>query len=125
MVGGMTMSEEKLKELPYERIAMAGGEMPDGLEWYDRQLFLMLRSLYWQYKKGVVDRETASREKRKLLKDRDFQLFQDNFTKDIAKMIIDTEQARQAYRKNRTLENADAIILAFEGVPVTFNEEAL
>jgi hypothetical protein len=125
LVGGLKVSEVKLKELPYERIAMAGGEMPDDLEWYDRQLFLMLRTLYWQYKQGIVDRETASREKRKLLDDRDFQLFQDNFTKDIAKKIIDTEQARQAYRKNRTLENADAIILAFEGVPVTFNEEAL
>jgi hypothetical protein len=59
------------------------------------------------------------------LKDRDFQIFQDNFTKDIAKTIMETEQARQEYRKNRTLENADEIILAFEGVPVTFNEEAL
>ena len=115
------MSNDKMIELPYEKVAMSGGEMPDDLEWYDRRLFLMLRTLYWQYKQGIVDRETASREKRKLLKDRDFQLFQDNFTKDIAKKIMETEEARQAYRKKRTLENADAIILAFEGVPVTFN----
>ena len=119
------MADNALPELPYERIAMVGGEMPDDLEWYDRQLFLMLRTLYWQYKQGIVDRETASREKRKLLKDRDFQLFQDNFTKDIAKKIMDTDAARVEYRKNRTLENADAIILAFEGVPVTFNEGGL
>ena len=119
------MANDKLPELVYERIAMAGGEMPDDLEWYDRQLFLMLRTLYWQYKQGIVDRETASREKRKLLKDRDFLLFQDDFTKDIAKKIVETEKARNEYRKNRTLENADAIILAFEGVPVTFNEEVL
>ena len=119
------MAEPKLMELPYEKIAMVGGEMPDDLEWFDRTLFLQLRMLYHQFKQGVVDRETASREKRKLLKDRDFQIFQDNFTKDIAKKIMETEQARQEYRKNRTLENADAIILAFEGVPVTFNEEAL
>lgn len=115
----------KNSELPFERIAMVGGEMPDDLEWFDRQLFLMLRTLYWQYKQGIVDRETASQEKKKLIRDRDFQLFQDNFAKDIAKKIMDTEKARQEYRKNRTLENADAIILAFEGVPVTFNEEAL
>lgn len=115
-------NEEKLQELPFERIAMCGGEMPDDLEWYDRQLFLMLRTLYWQYKQGIVDRDTASREKRKLLKDRDFQIFQDNFTKDIAKKIMDTEEARREYRKNRTLENADEIIFAFEGVPVTFNK---
>lgn len=119
------MAEERLPEFEYERQAMAGGEMPDGLEWYDRQLFLMLRTLYWQYKQGIVDRETASREKRKLLQDRDFQLFQDNYTKDIAKKLMETGEARAEYRKNRTLENADAIILAFEGAPVTFNEEAL
>lgn len=112
------MADTALTELPYERIAMAGGEMPDDLDWYDRQLFLMLRTLYWQYKNGIVDRETASREKRKLLKNRDFQLFQENLTKDIAKKIVDTEEARRQYRKNRTLENADAVILAFEGVPV-------
>lgn len=119
------MAGNTLPELPYERIAMAGGEMPDDLEWFDRTLFLQLRMLYHQFKNGVVDRETASREKRKLLKDRDFQIFQDNFTKDIAKRVMETEKARQEYRKNRTIENADAIILAFEGVPVTFNEEAL
>lgn len=112
------MADTALTELPYERIAMAGGEMPDDLDWYDRQLFLMLRTLYWQYKNGIVDRETASREKHKLLKNRDFQLFQENLTKDIAKKIVDTEEARRQYRKNRTLENADAVILAFEGVPV-------
>ena len=119
------MADDKMPELPFERIAMACGEMPDDLEWFDRQLFLQLRMLYHQYKEGIIDRQTASREKRKLLKDRDFHIFQDNFTKDIAKKIMDTDTARVAYRKNRTLENADAIILAFEGVPVTFNEEAL
>ena len=118
-------SNDKMQELPYERIAMAGGEIPDDLEWYDRQLFLMLRTLYWQYKQGIVDRETASREKQKLLKDYNLKKFQDDFTKDIAKKIMDTDAARAEYRKNRTLENADAIILAFEGVPVTFNEETL
>lgn len=119
------MAENTLPELPYERIAMAGGEMPGDIEWYDRQMFLCLRMLYHQFKQGIVDRETASSEKRKLLRDYDLNKFQQNFTKNIAKKIMETEQARQEYRKNRTLENADAIIFAFEGVPVTFNEEAL
>lgn len=119
------MAEKVLPQLAFERIAMAGGEMPDDLEWFDRTIFLQLRMLYDQYRKGLVDRETASREKRRMLEDREFQLFQDNLVKDLAKTVVETEKARQEYRKNRTLENADAIILAFEGVPVTFNEEAL
>ena len=119
------MAEQTLPELPYERIAMAGAEMPDDLVWYDRQMFLQLRMLYYQYKQRVIDRETASREKRKLLHDYDFNKCLDNITGMIAKKMTETEKARVEYRKNRTLENADAIILAFDGVPVTFNEEAL
>ena len=107
------MAEEKLLELPYERIAMAGGEIPDGLEYYDRQMFLSLRMLYHQYKTGIVDRDTATREKRKLLDDYDFKKWQEKFTANIAETIMNTEKARSEYRKNRTLENADAIILAF------------
>lgn len=106
-------------ELSYEKIAMAGGEMPDELEWYDRQMFLMLRTLYWQYKQGIVDRETASREKGKMIRDYSLNKTQHESTANFAKTIMETEKARQTYRKNRTLENADAIILAFEGVPVT------
>ena len=119
------MANEKLMELPYEKIAMSGGEMPDDIEWFDCQTFLSLRMLYHQYKIGLVDRETATREKRTILKDYDHNKWAEDYTKDIANRIADTEKARQAYRKNRTLENADAIILAFEGVPITFNEEAL
>lgn len=112
----------KLTELPYERIAMRGGEMPDGLEWYDRQMFLSLRMLYHQHRSGIIDREIARREKIRLLNDYDFQKWQDEFTAHIATKIKETEEARTRYRKNRTLENADAIILAFEGVPVTVSE---
>jgi hypothetical protein len=119
------MADNALTELPYERIAMAGGEMPDGLEWYDRQIFLQLRMLYHQFKQGIVDRPTASREKAKMLRDYSLNKTQQELTADFARTIRKTEDARVAYRNNRTLENADAIILAFEGVPVTFNEEAL
>lgn len=118
-------TEARIVELPYERIAMAGGEMPDGLQWFDRQIFLQLRMLYEQFKKGIVDRETASKEKRRILENYDLRKFQENYTKDIAQIIMKTEEARNAYRKNRTLENADAIILAFEGVPVSANDEVL
>lgn len=116
------MADNTLPELTYERIAMAGGEMPDDLEWYDRHMFIQLRMLYHQFKTGIIDRETASREKRKMLKDYDFNKFQEDLTRDMAKKIMDTDAARSEYRKNRTLENADAIILAFEGVPVVLND---
>ncbi len=119
------MANDHLPELPYERIAMAGGEMPDNLSSADQQMFLELRLLYDTYKKSIIDRETARKEKVKLLHNHQANVVMDNLTKQWAQSHVKTEQARQTYRKNRTLENADAIILAFEGVPVTFNEEAL
>ena len=62
------MSESKLLELPYEKIAMAGGEMPKGLEYPDQILFLELRLLYDSYKRKLIDRETATQEKVELLR---------------------------------------------------------
>lgn len=119
------MAEEKMQELSYEKIAMSGGEMPDGLCGADQQMFLELRLLYDSYKRGIVDRETAKKEKAKMLVEYRANLVMDSLARHWAQQHLKTEQARQTYRKNRTLENADAIILAFEGVPVAFNEEAL
>jgi hypothetical protein len=67
----------------------------------------------------------AKKEKIKLLHNHQANVIMDNLTKQWAQQHIKTEETRRNYRLNRTLENADAIILAFEGVPVTFNEEAL
>ena len=119
------MAESKLLELSYEKIAMAGGEMPDDLSNADQQMFLELRLLYDSYKKGIIDRNVARREKAKLLDEYKANALMDVFCKQWAQQHTKTEQARQAYRKNRTLENADAVILAFEGVPVKIAEEAL
>ena len=57
------MAESKLLELPYEKIAMAGGEMPTGMEYPDQILFLELRLLYDSYKRNLVTREQATLEK--------------------------------------------------------------
>lgn len=118
------MADSALPELPYERIAMSGSEMPDGLSSADQQMFLELRLLYDSHKRGIIDRGTARKEKVKLLNNYHANVIVENLTKQWAQQHMKTEQARQTYRKNRTLENADAVILAFEGVPVTFNEEA-
>ena len=55
------MAESKLLELPYEKIAMAGGEMPEGLEYPDQILFLELRLLYDSYKRKLIERQHRKR----------------------------------------------------------------
>lgn len=107
---------DKPAVLPYEKIAMSGGEMPDGLTWYDREVFLQLRMLYKQYYDGIIDRDTAKEEKSKILERYEFQKFQDEFAANCALLLMETLEARKEYRKNRTLEAADKILFAIERV---------
>lgn len=101
--------------LPYEKIAMAGGEMPDGLEYPDQVLFLELRMLYDQFKKGIIDKATATKEKKKLLDAYRVYQFNDQMGKEWVEQIKLTEFARSAYLKDRTLENADKLVALIEG----------
>lgn len=100
---------------PYERQAMNGDELPKGLEYPDQVLYILLRALYDQLRKGIIDRDTAIREKKKLLKEYEAYKFVDQIGKEWVKVIKDTEIARANYRKNRTLENADKLLIAIEG----------
>ena len=109
------MAETKLLELPYEKIAMAGGEVQKGLEYPDQILFLELRLLYDSYKRKLIDREVATREKIELLRTYEAHKIVENIGKEWVDQIKRTEMARAAYRKERTLENADRVVDCVEG----------
>lgn len=109
------MTESKLLELPYEKIAMAGGEMPGGLDYPDQILFLELRLLYDSYKRKMIDRETATREKVELLRTYEGHKAVESMGKLWVEQIKKTELFRADYRKNRTLENADRLLKSIEG----------
>lgn len=100
---------------PYERQAMNGDEMPNGLSYPDQVLYLCFRMLYAQLRMGIVDRDTAVREKRKLMQEYGQYKFVDEMGKEWVKRIRDTDIARSEYRKCRTLENADRILFAIDG----------
>jgi hypothetical protein len=109
------MAQTKLLELTYEKSAMAGEEMPKGLEYPDQILFLELRLLYDSYKKNLVDRDTATREKIELLRTYEAHKVVDRMGKEWVDQIKRTELARAAYRKNKTIENADKLVVCVEG----------
>ena len=109
------MSESKLLELPYEKIAMSGGEMPKGLEYPDQILFLELRLLYESYKKGIIDRNSATMEKVELLRAYEAHKIVDRMGKEWVEQIKTTELARSVYRKDKTIENADKLLACVEG----------
>jgi hypothetical protein len=109
------MAESKLLELPYEKIAMAGGEMPKGLEYPDQILFLELRLLYDSYKRKLIDRDKATQEKVELLRTYEAHKIVDKMGKEWVEVIRLTELARAEYRKNPCHENAMKLIDIIEG----------
>lgn len=109
------MKDSKLLELPYEKTAMSGGEMPKGLEYPDQILFLELRLLYESYRRGVIDRNVATREKAELIRTYESHNIVDRMGKEWVEQIKRTELARAEYRKNKTIENAEKLISCVEG----------
>ena len=109
------MAENEGLPIELERDAMNGKEMPDGLSYPEQILYLELRMLYDQYKKGIIDREMAAREKKRLLIEYRCYKFREQLGDEWVQIIKQTELARAAYRKERTLENADKLLDAVEG----------
>ena len=112
---GKTMADETGTVLPWEKDAMAGLEMPKGLSYPDQILYLELRMLYHQYYQKVIDRETATKEKKKLIDEYRVNQFREELGKQWVEVIRLTDIARCDYKKNRTLENADRLIEIIEG----------
>lgn len=109
------MAEETGIVLPWEKDAMAGLEMPNGLSYPDQILYLELRMLYAQYFKKLIDRERATNEKKKLLDEYRVYKFREEMGNHWVEVIRLTDIARCDYKKNRTLENADRLVEIIEG----------
>ena len=109
------MAEETGTVLPWEKDAMAGLEMPGGLSYPDQILYLELRMLYHQYYQKVIDRDTAKKEKKKLLDEYSLNQFREELCKQWVDVTRLTELARSDYRKNPCHENAMKLIEIIEG----------
>lgn len=109
------MADETGIVLPWEKDAMAGLEMPKGLSYPDQILYLELRMLYHQYYQKVIDRETAIKEKKKLLDEYRIYKFHYELGNQCVETIRLTELARADYRKNPCHENAMKLIEIIEG----------
>lgn len=109
------MADETGIVLPWEKDAMAGLEMPDGLSYPDQILYLSLRMLYRQYYQKIIDREAATKEKKRLLVEYEVYRFREEMAKEWVEVIRLTELARAEYRKNPCQENAMRLIDTIEG----------
>ena len=104
-------------ELPFERAAMRGEEMPDGLLLSEQKVFIALRSLYAAYRRGEIERERASREKQMLIRQMEHEIKVDELNEKISHLWKRIEIPALEYAKNPTRKIADAFYAAVYGLP--------
>ena len=89
--------------------------MPEGLTMAGQVMFAGLRLIYKGFCRGYISSETAGKERNQLVAECRAFAFRDDLAFDWARKLKETEAARQAYRKERTLDNADRLLAALEG----------
>ena len=109
----MTLDEIQVAAYDFQRIPDPELPAADCLFWY------MLRDIYDRYRNGLITQAEGEAEKQKaMIKYRVNKGTVESavaFLRFNAKMWQVTEQARSNYRLNRTLENADALVEAWDG----------
>nr|DAE45820.1 MAG TPA: hypothetical protein [Caudoviricetes sp.] len=90
--------------------------MPEGLKFPDMVMYQALAALYGRYRMKTITRDRASFEKKALLSEYEALNFKWSLGDRWAQLLKQTEAARCAYRKERTLENADKLLHAIDGI---------
>nr|DAJ48874.1 MAG TPA: hypothetical protein [Caudoviricetes sp.] len=101
-------------EFPFERAAMNNEDMPYGLDIADACFYTALRIIYKAYHNGVIDRKTGVELKNQLsrayISDKSEVELLERSALSLNERI---KRASEAYKANRTIENADELYNAF------------
>ena len=113
-----------MAEFTFEREAMQGNPLPQGLDIADSCLYVALKNLYAMYQNKLISRKDATEEKRRLVY---------NWTTDKAKIEFlnrDSESlknkiaaASEDYKNNPCIETADKLYAAFYNLPDDWREK--
>lgn len=103
-----------MKFTNYEKQAAEGKPLPNNLDIVDACMYEALRYLYASHRLGIIERDAASTEKSQLVKlYQKFRAYSSaaEMWEEHLKTVIGP--ASEAYEKNPTKENADALFEAF------------
>ena len=113
-----------MTEFTFEREAMQGNPLPQGLDIADSCLYVALKNLYAMYRNKLISRKDATEEKRRLVY---------NWTTDKAKLDFlnrDSETLRdkigaasEEYKNNPCIETADKLYAAFYNLTDDWREK--
>lgn len=112
---------------PWEREAMQGEEMPEGLSLPDQMAYTTLRNVYQSYYSKIISREAAAAEKRQLKYQYDRAVRQMNLDRKLCayhvRVIKATEGAKSAFRKAPSIEAGLRICQVLDGIQLPPLEE--
>ena len=113
-----------MTEFTFEREAMQGNPLPQGLDIADSCLYVALKNLYAMYQNKLISRKDATEEKRRLVY---------NWTTDKAKLeFLNRESetlrdkigaASEEYKNNPCIETAEKLYAAFYNLPDDWREK--
>lgn len=113
-----------MTEFTFEREAMQGNPLPQGLDIADSCLYVALKNLYAMYQNKLISRKDATEEKRRLVY---------NWTTDKAKLeFLNRESetlrdkigaASEDYKNNPCVETADKLYATFYNLPDDWREK--
>lgn len=121
LVTAGNIGNEQVKDMvfPFEQMAARGEPMPEGLDLPDQLAYQFLAGLYARIRNGNLSWEQAIIEKGQMTHQYDLtKRKMDHWSKMsdyYANRTKAVEAAQNAYRKNRTLENADRLSAALDG----------
>ena len=105
---------------PWERDAMAGREMPEGLPLPDQAAYTAMRNIYGAYRQKALTRDAASAEKSKVRRMYDQMTEAASFQAKLAAYHVRldkaTELAKAALLKDPTAENALRLARIMDGL---------
>ena len=105
-----------------ERLAHRNEPLPHGMSALDQATYLSLRCLYSHYRHGEIEQGDAEIEKRAIRVAHEQRESFDAFARRCSSQSIalwkNVECAINAYRKNRTLDNADRLADAIDGIGI-------
>ena len=107
-----------MTEFTFEREAMQGNPLPQGLDIADSCLYVALKNLYAMYRNKLISRKDATEEKRRLVY---------NWTTDKSKIEFLNREAdglknkigvaSDDYKNNPCIETADKLYASFYNLP--------
>lgn len=112
---------------PWEREAMRGEEMPDGLSFPDQMAYTTLRNVYQAYYNKIISREVAAAEKGRLKYQYDRAVRKMNFDRKLCahhvRVIKATECAKSSFRKAPSIEAGMRLCQVLDGIQPPSMEE--